>query len=441
MRLKTHIRIVGLVAIGGLVVGLALLLRAELGLLREARDVVRSFEGLQALSELAHELQRERGLAQMSAGTTGAHVPAVAQYPRTDAAQRAALAAGAIGDDEIAPLRLQRRQWGNGGSDPMSVRAYYTAAIDRLLRRVAEQARDTADPALRKALLAQSELLRTKEALGALRALGTYGLAQGEARAELAARSREQLAVVDAQVDAGRRAGAVHHGERAAAPRQLARRREVVGVRVRVDDVAQRAARARGQREVEAVVRRVTQAGGPVQRVRHQAGAVVHRQRQLQHPAHGGSGGRRRHLAAHLLLPQDVGELGVEQVGHQQLVAEQQVGQRRLRLRRHPLGRHTGVDDPLHRRTGPRGQGGSHRVRPGPAARTAALTARRAIRAAGPRTASAAAQRSGRGCRPPAGARSERCRAAAVSRLRERSRAVLRSSTGDASPRSGAAFP
>lgn len=66
MRLKTHIRIVGLVAIGGLVIGLALLLRAELGLLREAREVVRSFEGLHALSELVHELQRERGLAGMS---------------------------------------------------------------------------------------------------------------------------------------------------------------------------------------------------------------------------------------------------------------------------------------------------------------------------------------------------------------------------------------
>lgn len=217
MRLKTHIRIVGLVAIGGLVVGLALLLRAELGLLREARDVVRSFEGLQALSELAHELQRERGLAQMSAGTTGAHVPAVAQYPRTDAAQRAALAAGAIGDDEIAPLRLQRRQWGNGGSDPMSVRAYYTAAIDRLLRRVAEQARDTADPALRKALLAQSELLRAKEALGTLRALGTHGLAQGEPRAELAARAREQLAVVDAV------AARALEAAQAASPAQAAR--------------------------------------------------------------------------------------------------------------------------------------------------------------------------------------------------------------------------
>lgn len=198
MRLKTHIRVVGLVAIGGLVVGLALLLRTELGLLREARDVLRSFESMQALSELVHELQRERGLTGMSIGVSGEHVPAVVQYPRTDAAQREALAAGAIGEDELAPLRLQRRQWSTTASDPLAVRAYYTAVIDRLLRRVAEKARDTEDAALRKALLTQSELLRTKEALGALRALGALGLARGDPPQALAARAREQLAVVEA---------------------------------------------------------------------------------------------------------------------------------------------------------------------------------------------------------------------------------------------------
>ncbi len=198
MRLKTHIRIVGLVAIGGLVIGLALLLRAELGLLREAREVVRSFEGLHALSELVHELQRERGLAGMSVDVADAQGPVVGQYPRTDAAQRAALDAGAIGEDELAPLRMQRRHWSTSGSDPLAVRGYYTAAIDRLLGRVAEQARDTGDATLRKALLAQSELLRTKETLGSLRALGARGLAQGEPRQALAARAREQLAVVEA---------------------------------------------------------------------------------------------------------------------------------------------------------------------------------------------------------------------------------------------------
>lgn len=198
MRLKTHIRIVGLVAFGGLVVGLALLLRAELGALRGAREVMRSFAGLHALSELVHELQRERGLAGMSAGSHNAHVPVVAQYPRTDAAYRAAVGAGAIGDVELAPLRMQRRQWSVGGGDPESVRGYYTATIDRLLRMIAEQARDTGDARLRKALLAQSELLRSNEALGTLRALGVRALAPGAPSHDFAARAREQRAVFDA---------------------------------------------------------------------------------------------------------------------------------------------------------------------------------------------------------------------------------------------------
>ena len=58
------------------------------------------------------------------------------------------------------------------------------------------------------------------------------------------------LAVVDPHVHERRRTRAVHHDGHAELSRELAGRREMVGVRVRVDEVANAQAVARGEREV-----------------------------------------------------------------------------------------------------------------------------------------------------------------------------------------------
>ena len=60
----------------------------------------------------------------------------------------------------------------------------------------------------------------------------------------------DRLAVVDAHRDPRRRAGAVHHGHRAELSGEPARRREVIGVGVGVDDEADAQAIARGQAKV-----------------------------------------------------------------------------------------------------------------------------------------------------------------------------------------------
>ena len=60
----------------------------------------------------------------------------------------------------------------------------------------------------------------------------------------------DRLAVVDAHVDVGREARAVHDTRHLEAPREVARGREMVGVGVRVDDVMEAQPRPGGEREV-----------------------------------------------------------------------------------------------------------------------------------------------------------------------------------------------
>jgi diguanylate cyclase (GGDEF)-like protein len=200
VRLKSHVRLIGLVALAGLAIGLLLLLRAELGPLRAARTVAAEVRIQAALADLVHELQRERGLAAIRLASAGPGEPLAGQQARTDAVATRAVALGALQGDELSAVAAHRHRVAVGATQPAESHALYTAAIGALLRRFAEGAGTIELAELRTPLLAHLELLQAKEQLGRLRAIVGGALAGGVSGEAEVRRALQQLAVFDAAV-------------------------------------------------------------------------------------------------------------------------------------------------------------------------------------------------------------------------------------------------
>lgn len=200
VRLKSHVRLIGLVALAGLAIGVLLLLRAELGPLSAARTVAAEVRIQAALADLVHELQRERGLAAIRLASAGPGEPLARQQARTDAAAARAVALGALPGDEMSAVAAHRHRLAVSATDTAESHALYTTAIGALLRRFAEGARAIELAELRTPLLAHLELLRAKEQHGRLRAVVGGVLAAGVAGEAEVRRALQQLAVFDAAV-------------------------------------------------------------------------------------------------------------------------------------------------------------------------------------------------------------------------------------------------
>ena len=200
VRLKSHVRLIGVVALAGLAIGLLLLLRAELGPLRAARMVAAEVRIQAALADLVHELQRERGRAAIRLAGAGPGEPLARQQARTDAVAARAVALGALQGDEMSAVAAHRHRLAVSATSPAESHALYTAAIGALLRRFAAGAGAIELAELREPLLAHLDLLRAKEQLGRLRALVGGVLAGGVSREAEVRQALQQLAVFDAAV-------------------------------------------------------------------------------------------------------------------------------------------------------------------------------------------------------------------------------------------------
>jgi len=200
VRLKSHVRLIGLVALSGLAIGLALLLRAELGPLRTAQAVAVDVRMQAALADLVHELQRERGLTAIRLASGLPMDELQRQQDRTDALAARARISGVLREGDLSAVAAQRHRIGIDATDGVQTHVLYTAGIDTLLRRFAVGARSIEIVELRGPLLAHLALLRAKEQLGQLRALVAGQLAGGESGERDLRRALQQLAVFDAAV-------------------------------------------------------------------------------------------------------------------------------------------------------------------------------------------------------------------------------------------------
>lgn len=200
MRLRSHVRLVGLVALAGLVVGLALLLHAELGPLQMARAAAADVRRQAVLAELIHELQRERGLSTMWLAGAAGETALAEQQRRSDAAAARATALGILQSGDLFAVSAHRHQLAIGTTDTTQIQAIHAAAIGSLLRRYVSRAAGIELATLRAPLLSHMALLRANEQLGQLRTIVADQLARGRTGTREVHRALQQFAVFDAAV-------------------------------------------------------------------------------------------------------------------------------------------------------------------------------------------------------------------------------------------------
>ncbi len=169
MRLKTQVTIVGLVALAGLMVGLALLARAEIGPLLAMQRAADGLERVALLDDLVHELQSERGLTAVARRDGVPEERLAAQYRRTDRAAEAASEAGVGSGAEPWRLGQTRKTLDAQALDLEVVFALYGRAVEPLLREAEQLMGDPDLDALRGSLGAHALLSKTKEEFGRLR--------------------------------------------------------------------------------------------------------------------------------------------------------------------------------------------------------------------------------------------------------------------------------
>ncbi len=133
----------------------------------------------EAVSNLIHELQKERALSQGFIASDGKNFGTEMQAQRrnTDVARRkldvqlAERNLSREGLEVLSDLELRRREIDNLRIDPIIFEGYYLNLVTTLLKRVELNYAYTIDVELRKQLRAHSQLLYAKQSLGQLRTL------------------------------------------------------------------------------------------------------------------------------------------------------------------------------------------------------------------------------------------------------------------------------
>jgi len=137
-------------------------------------------EGVRAVSDLVHELQRERGLSAAFLASKGAQMSAdlSAQRGRTDErrADVAAAAGGLSALDEIDAKRREVSALSLSGSEAF---AYYTGAIGHLLDAASEMTKKSAHGDVTRTMTAYVTLMQGKERAGQERATGSAAISAG----------------------------------------------------------------------------------------------------------------------------------------------------------------------------------------------------------------------------------------------------------------------
>ncbi|MEM1274814.1 MAG: nitrate- and nitrite sensing domain-containing protein [Pseudomonadota bacterium] len=182
--------------------------------LSEARDDARKSAALSAeyryISDLVHELQRERGYSAGFVSSQGANFPAelANQRSRTDAALQAAIDQVDVlnGSTRVhydaAIAHLGALQATRGGIDGLSatvpeLAGYYTTAIDELLIVGALSTQYVANRDLLTFAVAAVHVAAAKEAAGLERAMGATGLGRGTFDVPLFSRATALIARQD----------------------------------------------------------------------------------------------------------------------------------------------------------------------------------------------------------------------------------------------------
>lgn len=155
----------------------------------EMTRLVEIAKGVRSVSDLVHELQRERGMSAAFVASKGAQMTAElsAQRGRTD--ERRADAAAVAGDlSALGEIEAKRRQVSALSLTGAEAFAYYTGAISRLLDVASDMAKKSAHGDVTRTMMAYVTLMQGKERAGQERATGSAAISAG--RFEFAAYTR-----------------------------------------------------------------------------------------------------------------------------------------------------------------------------------------------------------------------------------------------------------
>lgn len=185
MTLRQRIFLLGFVAIAGMCFALWLQYVHRGTEYRAIGAVSRNVEAVVALSALAHELQRERGLTVFA--LAGAHhpTPFAEEVARTDAALARLVKTGWMPPGFDAALAQLRAMIAAGQSAPLMTRDDFSVLLRTLIDEMDRLAREPLVALVKDDISAHAHLVALKEYLGQLRATLVYWLVnpQDERRA------------------------------------------------------------------------------------------------------------------------------------------------------------------------------------------------------------------------------------------------------------------
>ena len=171
MKLKTHVWLIGALAVAASIVALMVQVRHGWAQVSAATQQSARMTTVVGYAELVHELQRERGL---SLGTSvGASVGALAPDALLAQQERSRSAARRLGLDD-AERESRRDDVAQGRKPPALVFESFSADIDGLLGELSSLTGGSSSEQVHDRLESLSSLARAKEHLGRLRAKSTY---------------------------------------------------------------------------------------------------------------------------------------------------------------------------------------------------------------------------------------------------------------------------
>lgn len=197
MTLRLKIFLLGLTAIVGMAFALWRQYDYHAAEFDSVETMVRNIETVSSLSSVAHELQRERGLATFALAGATPGTTLAEEIARTDAALARLAGAGWMPPDFLALLARVRSEVFTGGMAPLAARDDFSVLLRTLIDEMARLARE---PALARSsgdVVAHVHLVAMKEYLGQMRATLVYWLADPRN----AAPARESLTRIKALFD------------------------------------------------------------------------------------------------------------------------------------------------------------------------------------------------------------------------------------------------
>ncbi len=165
--------------------------------LQRARVALGEVQSMLHLTDVVHELQRERGLSLAYLAGAKVELELVHQHDQTDKERTHTDPVESRDWFDLSQLDAQRQRVLQGRAQADEVYAYFTLAINHLVERYSRRARQHDDSTLRGQLITHLHLMRAKEQLGRLRALMARHLASTRRDDALVLESQRRLAVFD----------------------------------------------------------------------------------------------------------------------------------------------------------------------------------------------------------------------------------------------------